>query len=99
MCTSYSGKHSRRKLSQISRFYGYSQKFPPQNLGTFGGTSKQPAKFLPAKNLILYQFAKVFSHKSFPLYGTAMSVGLTTGGWRMPGNEATRVLETPLTFA
>ena len=49
-------------------------------VASFGGASKQPVIVFPAKNLIFHQFAKVFFRKSFPLCGTATSVGLTTGG-------------------
>ena len=52
------GNFRGRKLSRISRFYGYSQKFSPWNFGRgviWHGTSEQSAK--------------VFSLKSFPLYG------------------------------
>ena len=61
-----------RKHSQISRFQSHPQKFPPRNLGVlyppmlgFGILRK----FSP-RNGHSYQSVKVFSLKSFPLYGT-----------------------------
>ena len=61
-----------RKLLRISRFCGYLPKFSPWNLGRgvlWHGTSEQSAKVFSAKIIFFHQFAKVFSLKSFRLYG------------------------------
>ena len=69
----YSGKLSREKTFKISQFCGYSQKFSPQNLGTWRpqrGTSEQFEQFVQVSSAkILFLFSKVFSLKSFPPYG------------------------------
>ena len=65
----YSGKFSREKLSRISRFCGYSQKYSPKYLGPWCllvAPASNPWKFSPQKSFFR-QFAKVFSHESFPL--------------------------------
>ena len=66
-------------------------------VASFGGASKQPAIVFPAKNLIFHQFVKVFFHKSFPLCGTATSVGLTTEGGDCLEMKL-HAMETSLTF-
>ena len=60
-----------RKLSQISRFCGYSWKFSLRHLGRgvlWRSKSKQSAKHFFHENRIFYQFTKVFSLESFLLY-------------------------------
>ena len=47
-----------KKLSQISRFYGYSQKFPPQNLGVWHHLRDQQA---------IYEFSPLYSILSWGL--------------------------------
>ena len=59
-----------RKLSRISRFCGYSQKFSPWNLGVWcllAWHERSIHESFLHENRI---FVNVFSFKSFPLYGT-----------------------------
>ena len=55
----YSGKLSREKT--FTKFGG---------VASFGITSKQSGKVFSVTILFFHQFSKVFSHESFPLYGT-----------------------------
>ena len=70
------------KLSWISQFCGYSQKFSPWNLGTWCPLVQHKqaiCESLLRENCIFNQSAKVFSLESFPLW------------WWEPGNEAKQV--------
>ena len=65
---------------QISRFCGYTQKFSPQIRGVVSfGTAKvsNPQRFPPRKSYF-HQFAKVFSLKSFLLYGSTFTDSTST---------------------
>ena len=67
----YTENFQGRKLLQISRFCGYLESFPHEIWGRgvmWRATSEQSASFL-RENRIFHQFVKVFSLKSFPLYG------------------------------
>jgi len=73
-----------RKPSQISRFCGYSWKFSPWNLGhaIIWRHQRTIHESFLCENLIFHQFAKVFSHKSFPLpvYGSQVAGLIHTTG-------------------
>ena len=66
----YSGKLLREKISQISQFCGYLQKFSPQNLGRgvlWHGISEQSTKVVSAK-IILFTNPQKFSPSKVSLY-------------------------------
>ena len=71
-----------RKLSQISRFCGYPQKFSLRNLGAWCPLAWQKRaihEIFLRENCIYHQFAKVFPLGSFPLYSMW---GLDVASWR-----------------
>ena len=79
-----------KKLSQISRFYGYSQKFPPQNLGVWhhlAGPASHLRVFFTIQYTVLRTGAKLCPviSKFKPPCPTALSIGWELNCHFIPG--------------
>ena len=93
------GNFRGRKLSWISWLCGYLRRFSLWNLGVWHPLVWQKQaiceRFL-SENRIFHQFVKVFSIKSFPLYGiNHVNVSMLQNGYGCGGGGGATYLQTP----